>query len=348
MEHVGTAFAIAGLAARIKGWADSLADLFGITSMEGRIAIAFGLGAVVALGLFVIFRWGWKYFMKKSEPIPMAKKSEDESKPENESKPEKELKPDEIKIALKELHELVLPKLEVPHIISMNDELTFDWDIWGLLKKAGDAFYKKVYEARLTGSIEGRIDLTGVKVEVERSKIPLADKILEKIIVNVSIPAGYFTAYFDFTNIEEIRNDAGWLTEKYTIPHIQAAFNEKYPGIVRDCITKEKMIAKTKDMAQRDIETFIRGLMNGLGFKNIPKLKEYDVKVTFSSDKWKIFREAKRELIGEITEQEAKIAEQEAKIIADQEAKVRNEVLRVLTSGGKIEGFGFIQRFLAH
>ena len=230
MEHVGTAFAIAGLAARIKGWSDSLADLFGVTSTEGRFALAFGLGAIVALGLFTIFRWGWKHFMKKSEPIPMAKKSEVESKPEN------ELNPDEIKIALKELHELVLPKAEVPHIISMNDELTFNWDIFGLLKKAGDAFYKKVYEARLTGSIEGRIDLTGVEVEVERSKIPLADKILEKIIVNVSIPAGYFTADFGFMNIEEIRNDAGWLTEKYTIPHIQEAFNEKYPGIVRDCI----------------------------------------------------------------------------------------------------------------
>ena len=267
--------------------------------------------------------------MKKSEPIPMAKKSEVESKPEN------ELNPDEIKIALKELHELVLPKAEVPHIISMNDELTFNWDIFGLLKKAGDAFYKKVYEARLTGSIEGRIDLTGVEVEVERSKIPLADKILEKIIVNVSIPAGYFTADFGFMNIEEIRNDAGWLTEKYTIPHIQEAFNEKYPGIVRDCIKREKMIARTKDMAQRDIETFIKGLMNGLGFKGIPKLKEYDVKVTFSSDKWKIFKGVERELIGEITEQEAEIsAEQEAK----EEAKIREDVLRVLTSEGKIGG----------
>ena len=334
MEHVSTAFAIARLAARIKEWSDSLADILGITSTEGRVALAFGLGVVTALGLFVIFRWGWKHFMKKSEPIPMAKKSE----PKIEAKPENELKPDEIKIALTELHELVLLKAEVPHIISMNDELTFDWDIWGLLKKAGDAFYKKVYEARLTGSIEGRIDLTNVEVSVYRAA--LADKILEKIIINVSVPAGYFTADFDFMNIEEIRNDAGWLTEKYTIPHIQAAFDEEYPGIVRDCIKQEKMIAKTKDMAQRDIENFIRGLMKGLGFKDIPKLKEYDVKVTFMPDfdKWKIFRGAKRELTGEITEQEEEIAEQEA--------KVRDDILRVLTSEGKIEGF--IQGFITH
>ena len=197
---------------------------------------------------------------------------------------------------------VVLPE-KVQHTIYMREGLNFEWDfmyIGSLLNWAYELVFGKTYEAKIAGSIEGRIDLTGVDVKVEPPK-KVAE--LEEIKVIVSIPAGYFIVNFGFMGgYEEIQNKAGCATEKYSIPEIQAAFDKQYPRIVREFIESKNMIALTKETAKRNIEGFIKGFMTALGFEDLPPFKKYEVEVVFISDKdkWEICEGVTGEKLGEI------------------------------------------------
>ena len=295
MEYAHIAWWITDSALKIKGWSDKLADVLGITSTNWRIALAVGLGLIVLLAIGLILKWGgkwlWKWFGKKSELFTIAHK--DEAKQEEQ---EDELNPDDIRVKVSERHEVVLLDAEVPHTITMHEGHhegpSFDWS-FGMKTY----LYGREYKARLKGSIEGRIDLTRVRVEVEKLKvqIPVLQKQIHKINVNVSIPAGFFTANFDLMDINEIKNEAGLLANKYTISDIQKAFEKQYKRIVREYIENEKMLSRAKDIAVEDIKGFIESLMKELGFKDIPGIREYKVNVRFASGKWYIFRGARKQ-----------------------------------------------------
>ena len=139
--------------------------------------------------------------MKKSQPFSMAHTDD--------TKQEDELNPDEIQEKLIKRHEVVLLSMEVPHKISLHEGhegLNFDWSFGFKDYLAG-----RKYEAKITGTIEARIDLKRVKVEVEKlqKSVPVLAQLIDKINVNVSIPAGYFITSFDFTNLNELKNTAG-------------------------------------------------------------------------------------------------------------------------------------------
>lgn len=308
MDYVGIALSIALFVSKGKEWADKIADFFGITSTNGHIAIYFVLG-LAALGVVIAFFM--KAFRKKAEPIPMAKITE--TKQENELNPTDIM--NKITMGLKKMQVVVLPE-EVQYTMQMSDKLNFEWDFIGigsllswmgitsLVRWLYDLLLGKIYEAKITGTIEGRIDLTGVKAEVTQAKPPALGKVLEEIIVNVPIPAGYFVANFALMNINEIRNKAGLATDRYTIPQIQAAFAKGYPRMVREFIENKNMIANTKETIKKSIEGFVNGFMAALDFKDNPPFRKYEVKVTFTFDKWNIFEGPKGEKkIGEITEQ---------------------------------------------
>ena len=221
MDYVGIVLSIALFVGKGKEWADKIADFFGITSTNGHIAIYVVL-AVIAL--LIVIAFFMKAFRKKSEPIPIAHVEE--------TKHEDELNLDDItnkiRIGLKKMQLIVLPE-EVQYTMQMSDKLKFSsfMGIGSFLSWVYDLVLGKTYEARITGSIEGRIDLTGVKADVVKAKPPVLKlgEVLEEIIVNVPIPAGYFIANFGLMNINEIKNEAGWVKDKYSIPQIHLLNN---------------------------------------------------------------------------------------------------------------------------
>ena len=232
-----------------------IADTLGVTSTEGRIWLAVALSVVGLIVCIVIIKW----FIKK---VFAPKKTLDEK---------------ELQASLRELHDYVFLRGNIPAYINMvegHDTLIFEWLSYHLTEKS--------YKAELTGSIEGRIKMSGAEVKCERTKINFNGVEYKKISLKVIIPAGYFMVNFDLSDVNGI-SYSGWFANYYTPEEIRRYFDTQCPNLVLQFIDDNNILAQTKEIARKYIESQIKNIVDPTEYK-------VEVDVIFSNKAWRVFR----------------------------------------------------------
>ena len=236
-----------------------IADFLGVTSTEGRIWLAVALGVIGLIVGVVIINWFFKKIFGYKIP--------DEQKLEG---------------SLRKLRDYIFLSGNIPYSINIregHDTLIFEWLSHWLTEKS--------YTARITGSIEGRIRMSGAEVKYERSKATYQGFRYDKILVKVLIPAGYFMVNFHIADVTDEINHSGLFANYYTFGEIERYFGEQCPGLIRQFIKDNNMLNKTKDLAKKHIVSTmleqIKKLVEPAAFKS------YSVEVVFQSQNWEVF-----------------------------------------------------------
>ena len=243
----------------LRKWFIVIAEALGVTSTEGRFWLAVVLGGIgLIVGVAVI-----KWVIKKT----FGSKMPDEKKLEG---------------SLRELHDYIFLRGNIPAHINIREgynTLIFEWLSHWLTEKS--------YEAKIRGSIEGRIRMSGAEVKYERSTLKHQGFRSDNILVNVFIPAGYFMVNFDSSDVDDI-SYSGWFANHYTPAEIRRYFDEQCPSLVRQFIEDNDMLAKTKDIARNYIVSTMLAQIEKL--VDPATFKSYEVEVSFQSQTWDVFR----------------------------------------------------------
>ena len=183
------------------------------------------------------------------------------------------------------------------------------------------------YVANYVASIRGFVDLSSAETDTKEKPLIEVEHIkgFNRVVVTVSVPAGYFSTDIDVNDFTTEKHDAGVFISKFSDDEKKKFLREQYYEKVTKMIEDANLIKIAKENTRKLIKQTLGGILEGLGYtenKLVDKIlkeqnlklkdlteakmeelkifKTYKVGVKFISTSWKVYRSNKHELLGEL------------------------------------------------